>query len=331
MTAEITIRANWSDMSTPDVYLSYGYHEISSLLEPAGTRPVLIEARSADGVVRLPLLLRPIDKDYWDATSSYGYGGPWIEGSPDYTNLRAVLDTWARDNRVVATFVRLNPVLENHTITSLFADTIEIGDTVFWPTPPEADLLSAMKKKHRQYARKGEREGLQARVTHNPSDLGPFAELYNESMNRLDALDFYRFPRRYWEETAGGAQVETILCDVDYGNEHMASLLCLASENYLHAHLLGTSDLGRELKANYLAYLVAARWAQSTGRRGFHLGGGYSGEGEDLLAWKSGFCPTSDFRKFYVAKLVHDDVQYFRLSGTHSLEGFFPPWRSASR
>lgn len=328
MSVELKEISNWAGLEVPDIYFSYEYHTASALLEPEGSHPVLLEWRSAGCTVRLPLLLRPISGNRWDATSCYGYGGPWVEGELDATVLRASLDNWATERGVVCTFLRYHPCLENqHSFADSF-EVLEMNETVEWPIASSADLLASMKKKHRQYVRKSAREGLVARTVSNPTHLGGFESLYLDSMARLNASDFYRFPDAYWGELSRRGGCETLVSEVQSEGETVASLLCLVGDELLHAHLLGTNETGRELKANYLAYYTAAVWAQNEGLRGFHLGGGHGPDGGPLLAWKRGFCPSAEPRRFSVSKLVHDKSAYIGLAGTESTEGFFPPWRS---
>lgn len=327
MPIELTEVSNWDGLPVPDIYFSYEYHAVSASLEVEGTEPLLVEMRNEGGVFRLPLLLRPINGRLWDATSCYGYGGPWWEGGGATTGIREALDEWARNRGVVCTFLRLHPVLGNREVAANFFDVLDLNETVEWPLALDVDLLSGMKKKHRQYARKAERDGLTCEVVVNPTDFDEFLGLYMGSMDRLDAGDFYRFPADYWDGLAGSAGCETVLFNVRLGDETVASLLCLSSGQLLHAHLLGANDAGRDRKANYLAYVAAARWGRENGKAAFHLGGGYGSDGGDLLAWKRGFSPTSEPRQFSVAKVVHDPEAYRELAGSDSTDGYFPPWR----
>lgn len=327
MSVELREVADWGGMTVPDVYFSHKYHLASSMIEVEGTTPLLVEVRKAGGVFRLPLLIRPISGDLWDATSCYGYGGPWWEGEEVVAGIREALDEWARDRGIVSTFLRFHPVLGNSAGAAGIFDALHLNETVQWPLAPALDLLAGMKKKHRQYARKSAREGLTSTVVVNPTNLEDFVRLYHDSMDRLDAGKFYRFSDDYWEAMAEPGGCETIVSDVQFDGQTVASLLCLSGQQFLHAHLLGTNETGRERKANYLAYIAAARWAQENGKSGFHLGGGYGSDGGDLLAWKRGFCPMAEPRQFSVAKVVHDPETYRQLAGSDSTDGFFPPWR----
>lgn len=327
LSIELNEISDWKNLKVPDVYFSYEYHLASALLEPEGTRPVLLEWRGAGSTIRLPLLLRPLAGDRWDATSCYGYGGPWAEGYVDATTIRRSLDEWASRRGVVCTFLRYHPCFrDQHSLIEAF-DVLELNETVEWPISPTSDLLASMKKKHRQYVRKSAREGLVTRTISNPPSLGEFETLYRDSMTRLNAREFYWFPDAYWDELTRPGGCETLISEVQYEGDTVASLLCLVGDELLHAHLLGANELGRERKANYLAYYTAAVWAQNEGMKGFHLGGGHGPDGGALLGWKRGFCPSADLKRFSISKVVHDESAYSDLAGTDSTEGFFPPWR----
>ena len=114
-------------------YSCAAYHRISTLLEPDGTRPVLLAFSDQAGDVALPLLLRPLpDGQGWDATSAYGYGGPIGRGAPDLEAFGAALDEWAREHGVVSTFLRLNPMLGNSALVPPTAEVVDVGSTVAW-------------------------------------------------------------------------------------------------------------------------------------------------------------------------------------------------------
>ena len=71
------------------------------------------------GAILFPLIVRPIAAEPWaaaadehlDAVTPYGYGGPFAWGAPDEAEHRAywrAYEGWAREARVVSTFVRLS-------------------------------------------------------------------------------------------------------------------------------------------------------------------------------------------------------------------------------
>lgn len=315
--------------TAPDVYFTDGYLDASTVLEGLDGWAEPFESRQGEGTVRIPLIVRPLpDDNGCDATGPYGYGGPWVDGVVDPDKLADDFRTWTAERGIIATFLRLHPLFDQERIVGGIGEPIAAGCTIAWPLTPGVDLLAGMKKKHRQYVRKSERDGLRLRVRENPGDLSSFTRLYERSMERLDASAFYSFEEEYWDRLLAADDVDLLLVEAVDGDSVETSLLCLVGPRFVHAHLLGSTDRGRLLKGNYLCYYGAAAWGQQHGREVFHLGGGFGGEASELFQWKHGFCPAEQTARFMVMKLVHDVDKYAARCGTAQTEGFFPPWRA---
>ena len=325
-----------------DVYLRHGWHASAALLEVEGTVPVLLHVQLDAGEVALPLLVRPLpgDAEGFDATSCYGYGGPVATGVVDLDEFGAALDAWSRANGIVATFLRFQPALRNHRWCPATAELIELGATVAWELEPGRDLMAAMHSHHRRAVRKAERSGVTTRVVVAPESLDGFRAMYDHTMRRQQAADFYFFGDDYWDallQDAGGelVLVEGLLADPEDESgaapEPVAALLCIARDGWLHYHLGASADAARNVGASNACFLAAARWAQSRELRGFHLGGGVGGGTDSpLFTFKHRYDPSSEPLAFHIAKLVHDPERFEQLAGTRSTDGFFPPWRADS-
>ncbi|MCB0879244.1 MAG: GNAT family N-acetyltransferase [Thermoleophilia bacterium] len=330
-------RDEWNELVArlggDDVYLRRGWHDSAALLEVDGTIPVLLHARLDGGEVALPLLLRPLpgDEAGFDATSCYGYGGPIATGAVDLDAFGAALDEWARANHVVTTFLRFQPTLGNHRWCPATAELIELGATVAWDVSADRDLMTTMHSHHRRAVRKAERAGVQVRIVEAPTTLDEFRAMYDHTMRRQDAAEFYFFPDDYWQALLDDAGGERVLVDALLGDdaEPVASLLCVAHGEWLHYHLGASADAARNIGASNACFLAAAQWAQARGLRGFHLGGGVGGGVESpLFTFKHRYDPLAEPLPFHIAKVVHDMEWYERLAGTSSTAGYFPPWRA---
>ena len=313
-----------------DTYSCFAYHRASALLEPEGTRPVLLAFSDDAGEVALPLLLRPLpDGRGWDATSAYGYGGPIGSGVPDLNAFGTALDDWANEHQVVSTFLRLNPLLRNDRLVPPTAHVIDAGSTVGWDLSPGRNLRRGLQAARRKRVRKAEGAGVTVTVTSRPSSLDHFRELYDATMQRQQGKDFYFFPDSYWRALLTDDQLLVpLLVEGWLAGRMICALLCFVSDRWLHAHLAGGSDVAREVSASAACYLAAAEWGQAHGLACFHLGGGLGGSNNTTLyEFKQRFDPQSSPLKFQVAKLVHDRDRYLELAGSDVTDGFFPPWR----
>jgi serine/alanine adding enzyme len=329
--------ADWDDvvdgLGARDTYTRAAYHRLAAAAEPPGTRPVLLHHRHDGAELALPLLLRPLpDGRGWDAASAYGYGGPLGTAPRGTEAFGTALSRWAHENSVVATFLRLHPLLGNAGLVPRSAELVPLGSTVAWDVSPGRDLAAALHPHHRRAVRRAERAGTSVGIVEAPESLDRFRALYAETMRRREADAFYLFPDEYWaalhaeRESLGAVVVESRLA-----GEPAAALLCFPEGPWLHYHLGASSDAGRAVGASHLCFLAAAVWAQSRGMTRFHLGGGTSGRPDSsLLLFKRRFDPGSELLPFSVGKMVHDPVRYTELAGTSSTSGYFPPWRRAT-
>ena len=307
-----------------DVYFRHDYVTASAIVD--GDPTLFLHLPAEDVVFAAILRDEPAD-----VTTPYGFGGPLALGDPEALGrFWPAYDAWCSDRGVVASFVRFHPLLGNHQhAAGVHVETV--GHTVAWGLDPGRDLLAGMDRHHRRLVRRAEREGLEATVERAPASVEAFVALYEETMRRNDASEFYFFPQSYWDALVRLGDM-LLLVEVRRGGELEANALCLAGPTWLHYHLGGTSDEGRRLGASHLALLAAARWGQENGRRILHLGGGVRGRDDSLFDYKRRFAP-GDLVEATLGKVVHDEEAYRRLAGVSeiSFDGFFPAYRDRAR
>ena len=292
-----------------DAYYRRPYVEAAALLDRG--RPFLLEHDGAR--------FAGIERDEpRDVVTPYGYGGPTADGFWE------AYEEWARERGVVTTFVRFHPLYGNQRGAPIHVD--ELAPTVAWRLDPDRDLLAGLHFKHRNKVTKAENAG--ATVTQHDG-LGEFVPLYEDTMRRVNADDFYFFEPAYWERLG---ELPLVRFDAEIDGEVVASALCLATPPWLHYHLSGTTDAGRTTGSSTLVLLEAARWAQANGYERFHLGGGLGGKEDSLHHFKARFDPEG-LVPAAVGKAIHDEDAYRRLSGGSEVafEGFFPAYRRPSR
>jgi hypothetical protein len=300
-----------------DAYLLRAYVEASRVLDPG--QPVLLED---DGVV-MACIVREINGTERDVMTPYGYGGPVGDGS--HERFYELYEEWCRDRDIVSTFIRYHPLFENYRWAPRASYS---SPTVGWPL--DGDLLAGMHGKHRNVVRKAQKAGVAVDVTAAPDDLSTFGALYEQTMQRQAAAEYYFFPSEYWQRlTALGGSI--VRFDALAEGEVVASALCLRGDRWLHYHLGATADSARDLGASNLLLYTAALWGQTQQLAEFHLGGGAGGAEDSLFAFKERFSP-SNRREFWVGKVVHDENAYRRLSGGAGIDydGFFPAYRAST-
>jgi hypothetical protein len=301
-----------AELGCADAYLLRAYVEASCLLDPG--EPVFLEH---EGAVMAGIVRAVPGSDLHDVTTPYGYGGPVGDGG-----FGQAYELWCGERKIVSTFIRYHPLFENYREAP---HATYASPTVSWAL--EGDLLAGMHGKHRNVVRKAQKAGVTVDVTPAPDDLSAFASLYEETMRRQYAAEYYFFPPEYWDGlTALGGNL--VRFDALADGEVVASALCLRGHRWLHYHLGATADSARDLGASNLLLYAAALWGQGQSLYELHLGGGAGGEKDSLLAFKQRFTSGGE-REFWVGRLVHDEGAYRQLSGGAEidLDGFFPAYR----
>jgi serine/alanine adding enzyme len=316
------------DVGCVDVYLRRGYVEASCLLD--GGRPALFHLPGAGGHVVFACSVRsvPGSEGLKDVTTPYGYGGPVGLGpAPPGEAFWELYDGWCRENAVVSTFLRFHPLLANHRWAGPSVHLEQLAGTISWRLDQD-DLAGSIHRHHRRAVRKAEAT-VEVEVRERPENLDDFASLYEATMQRQHADDFYFFPPAYWEALAAGLNEHLVRFDALLDSELVAGVLCLAARPWLHYHLGATLEPARSVGASNLLMLAAARWGREAGYEQFHLGGGVGGREDSLWEYKRRFAPDG-LVEAWLGKLVHDEPAYLALTGAGTLDvaGFFPAYRS---
>lgn len=324
--------AGWDELLSrlgcADVYLLRDYLESARVLESG--RPVLLHLEAEGGAVVFPLLVRELPSGGgFDVVTPYGYGGPVAVG-PEAPAERfwELYEGWCREHGIVTSFIRFHPLFANQRSPGPAVTLEPLAGTVGWRLGLP-DLFAAMHGTHRTACRKAQRVGVSVSATERPADLSGFAPLYETTMRRVEAGDFYLFPLAYWERLVTGLRDRIVVFDAEESGEVVASALCLATPPWLHYHLGATGERGRALGGSSLLLYEAARWARERGYERFHLGGGAGGRDDSLLSFKRRFDPGGVL-ECAVGKAVHDADAYRDLTGREpdDVAGFFPAYRA---
>jgi len=321
--------AEWNELllelGCADAYLLPAYVEAANVLEPA--RAAFLHLHEGGGDVVFACLVRKIGRNRGsDVTTPYGYGGPVAVGDqPPVARFYELYERWCAEQGIVTSFIRFHPLYANHRQAPSDVRVEVLGPTIAWRLEGGRDLLADMHQKHRNVVRKAAALGTTVETVERGTNLQQFARLYEETMRRLDAAEFYFFPSGYWQRLRALGD-RLVRFDAVHDGELLASALCMATPPWLHYHLGATSEAARTTGASNLVLYEAARWAQERGFTRFHLGGGLGGRTDSLYEFKRRFDPEG-ISEAAVGKAVHDRERYAKLSGDGDLDGFFPAYR----
>ena len=281
----------------------------------------------------------------FDIVSPYGYPGILLseEAAASTEFIELALGEIKREmikQKICSAFFRFHPILnQQFNTTCEFAKVIKQGETVSIDlTLSEEKLWSTTRKGHQSSINKCKRLGVTVDFYPFRSHIHDFVEVYEETMNRVKAVDSYYFNIDYFNSLAElGEHVQLGLAHVD---GRLASV-CIFFEccGIVQAHLCGTKSEFLSYSPLMLILDYARRWYKQRGNEFLHLGAGYKGNtGDAVFNFKSGF--SRQRFDFSALCLIGDEKQYYRLVETRARAlnvradellktQFFPSYRSS--
>ena len=221
----------------------------------------------------------------YDSVTPYGYGGVLFEGDATEENRKAF---WAgyltvmHDENIVDNFVRYHPVLKNAVPMKDISNVIDLGKTIaFDLTSPEV-IWENIISKNRNMIRKAEKNGITIEHGKGMDLLDKFTEIYNATMDKDHAEEYYYFKRPFYESIDRDLQDNYEMFYAMYEGRPIAMSIMIFANGRLNYHLSGSDIEYRNLAPSNLLLYKAALWGYEQGCKTFHLGGGV-GSGEDNL------------------------------------------------
>ncbi len=307
-------------------------------------RVIALSLRNSRGAILFPLILRPSaaewwagDKTWWDATTPYGYGGPFKWGEVSADEFWNAFDRWAASLPLVTLFARRS-LFEEQVLPWRGELEFKGYNVVRLLTLDEAALWMDYEHKVRKNVQKARRAGLCLTVDTEGTGLDPFMDIYRETMQRRGADESYLFPRSFFEEIIrklGGSFAFFLV----HKRETVVSVeLVLCSTENLYSFLGGTRESAFGDRPNDLLKHEIILWGRAMGKRRFVLGGGYRPD-DGIYRYKLSFAPRGAV-PFYVGQrilqpAVHEQLIALRRAaelqrGTNwaPRRDFFPHYRS---
>lgn len=319
------------------------------------TSPGAVLIHDGDKILFVPYLLRQCHnllsqdlgtEEVYDVVSPYGYPGILLSTEAFDTNgfpgfalneLQQIL----KSHNVCSAFFRMHPILGHAFQETFQPDTFtENGETVSVDlTLTEPQIWAHTRKGHQSTINKCKRSGLNVRIVPFAEYLDEFTDIYQETMNRVEASQMYFFDSKYFMDLLNlGNNLH--LCIVELKDKVICASLFFECCGIVQAHLGGTrTDYLRYSPFNLLLHYVRL-WAKERGNQFLHLGGGIGGSKEDKLhTFKSGF--SRQRHDFLTLRLVTDKEKYTHLLNQRAKvlkkpveellnSNFFPAYRASS-
>jgi predicted N-acyltransferase len=179
-----------------------------------------------------------------------------------------------------------------------------------------------------------ERNGVTIEVDEIGARLDAFVAVYEHTMSRRGASDFYFFPRAFFERLVERLAGQYVFFHALHAGRVVSTELILVSAQHCYMLLSGTLAEAYPLRPNDLLRHHTVKWAAAHGLTAYVLGGGYE-PGDGVYRHKRNFAPKG-LLPFRVACLVHDPAAAKELArrrretqvGWVPRPGYFPPYRA---
>lgn len=292
----------------------YFTEEYVKLYETDSEKGVCFVARQGDKIMLFPFLERTFTycgKEYHDFETAYGYGGPIFNVDDKEFQESALSEMFAhlKKSDYVCGFARFHTLLKTYQVFNPSNIIFDRNTVAVDLTPSEDDIWSKeVHSKNRNVIRKAEKAGLQFVVDDKFEYLNDFIHLYNGTMDKLSADDFYYFDRKYYSDFIKNIP-NSFLGVVLLDGKVVSSAIFMYDGKFGHYHLSGSDKAYLNYSPNNFMLFQAALELKKRGVQLFHLGGGTtSDENDSLLAFKKKFSPY--LYDFYIGKFIFNQELY---------------------
>jgi len=269
---------------------------------------------------------------YFDFATPYGYGGWIIENNTsaaDTVELFNAYRTWIRKNRIISEFVRFHPMLKNHESCREFYEVIQLGEVVHMDLTDREMIWENIIGKGRNKIRKAIKNDIRVYHGRFPEIYRQFRTIYNSTMDRDDAEDYYYFGEAFYESVLNDLPQNAQIFWAEKDGQAIAASIMLATNGRMNYHLSGSLKEFISLAPTNLLLYEAALWGNANGYKTLYMGGGV-GSGEDsLFKFKRSFY-KGDLNRFHIGKKIYDQETYDELLALREPidSGFFPKYRA---
>ena len=337
---EITDSERWDGIVTSfaqyDVYYLSGY--VKGFRLHGDGEPELMYYDSESLRAIYVYMKRAVEDCWFDAITPYGYGGVLFEGDSSQENIVRFYDEFVesmRNRNIVSNFVRYHPQLRNADNMRSVATVIDLGNTIEMALDSEEVILQNMIHQNRTSIRKAAKRGVEIRCGQGAELFDEFIEIYNSTMSRDEAKEYYYFGREFYDSLANDLKNNYLMFYAVYEGVVISMAIMLFANGRMHYHLAGSRVEYRNMAAGNLLLYEAALWGVQHGYKTLHLGGGV-GSGEDnLFRFKRSFnknyeCQFSIGKEIFLQDIYSELVQQ-RIAADPEFDvasNFFPLYRS---
>jgi len=308
-----------------DIYYTPEYY---SIYEKSGYGKAHCFVQSIGEMVLIyPFLINEIKicntnlkEQYYDIQGAYGYNGV-LSNSKDIHFINTYIENfrdYCTKNNVIAEFTRFNPILQNELIPSQL-EIVYDQENIVLDLKLENIENNEYEHSTRKNIKKALRSGLEY-ITFCGGDITNeyfeyFYEIYNDTMDRNNADDFYYFTRDYFHNIISSIPHNCKFYFVTQNSKVISTELVLYGECIAYSFLGGTLSNYFEFRPNDFLKDVIIKDLVNEGKEYFCLGGGPDG----VIRYKKTFAKNGT-HKFYFGKKIHNQEIYNKIINIWEIE-----------
>ena len=275
-------------------------------------------------------------ENLFDITTPYGYGGFIIEGILNDNNLKKFNEEYSdycRSKNIISEFVRFHPILKNSKVNSEIYEVVDLGKTITMDLISKEQIWNDLSSKNRNVIRKAIKSDVAVYWGRSPELIDEFIPLYNTTMNKDDATDYYYFKKEFYKSVLEDLRYNSLIFYALYDQKIISMSMILFGNDNMHYHLSASDREYQSLAATNLLLYEAACWGCENGYKSFHLGGGLGSNEDSLFKFKKAFNKNSE-TYFSIGRKIFDQEKYNELIQIRIQEDefdtdttFFPKYR----
>jgi len=245
-----------------------------------------------------------IEDGFYDLETAYGYGGYCVNSDDErfLNNALKEYESVCRKEKIIAEFIRFHPFNPFPIKNPQYLD-FNMADREVVVFDLKKDILSSYKSKLRSIIKKA----LSNVDIRESCNIDKFVELYELTMKKNKANEFYYFEKSLYEKLIAIEQVR--LYEVRCEGRVIAMAFFMFGDNFVHYHLSANSDESYKYNSNYALIHKLFEIAKQENKNYFVLGGGLTSESNDpLLRFKKKF--SKETRNFYIAGKIYNNNMY---------------------
>ncbi len=306
------------------IYFSRSYQELFARIYNSSFK--YLKCNNSEQTIFLPLIIRKLKDNNYEAFSSYGYGG--LIGDEIKLSKKEIvsLRTFLSGENIHSLFIRHSPFMENHNFWPdelIEANRITYETSLFF-TSDFISFKERLRQKIRSSINHAEKNNFSVDYIEKPLDssVEEFYNLYLSRMNELSVSKFYYFDFKLFKDHFVNFPDRCKLITIHNSRSNIvagAIFLCDPKSKIVHYHLSASSQEGLKHQCNELLISYANYIFGKIGYQKMHLGGGIKfDESDGLSRFKRKF--STHKKIFYISKLICNSDLYFQTRNNFQLD-----------